>query len=182
MQSESLLTLAGSYETPGDHLRIEPRVPYTPAERRLSERVDRAVDGLRLGGRDHLVLVKLYPRRADRATGDEPGPERDVVRPEVAARIAAEALDFFGPLRGGVVVQEALDDVITQRRRFSTAYPHISLERYDLYDASTGDPLLGAWRLYRIQNLRRETLTNRVIDVALLVLEVGKSVFPKLLS
>ena len=67
-----------------------------------------------------------------------------------------------------------------QTQRFSTTYPHINLERYDFYDAPTREPLLGAWRASRIQNLRRETRTNRMIDIALLALEVGKFVFPTL--
>lgn len=184
MQSDSLLALAGADGHMGENLRVQPLAPFTPEERRLSARVDRELDELVLGGRDRLVLVKLYPRRADgQAAGISwPGSERGAVRPAVAARIAAEALDFFGPLSGGVVVQEALDDVIVQRRRFTSAYPHITLERYDIYDARTSDPLLGAWGVRRIQNLRRETRTNRVIDVALLALEVGKSVFPRLLG
>ena len=42
--------------------------------------------------------------------------------------------------------------------------------------------MLGAWRARRLQNQRRETRTTRMIGVALLVLEVGQAVFPRLLG
>ena len=37
-------------------------------------------------------------------------------------------------------------------------------------------------RARRIQNLRRETQTNRMIDITLLALEIGKSFLPQLIG
>lgn len=104
------------------------------------------------------------------------------VRHTTAVQLAADALHFFGPLHGGIVSQRPFSDVVVQKRQYTTAYPHINLERYDVYDNRTSEPVLGAWRARRIQNQRRETRTNRMIDVALLVLEVGQAVFPRLLG
>ena len=111
-----------------------------------------------------------------------PAINASAVRHETVMQLAADALSFFGPLHGGVVTQTPLSDVVVQGRRYTTAYPHINLERYDVYDARTSEPALGAWRARRIQNQRRETRTNRMIDVALLVLEVSQAVFPRLLG
>jgi len=179
------LTLTGRDGHAGDVLGSPPLVPYTADERHVSAQVEREIDRLIYGRMETLVLLKLYPQRSDRQPSDAGvrwlGTGGGAVRPEIAAQIAAEALGFFGPLHGSVVAQYVLDDVIVQRQRFSTAFPHITLQRYFAYDAATGDPLVGAWRARRIQNQRRETRTNRTIDIALLVLEVAKSVFPALL-
>ena len=172
-ENDTLVVLAGNGGRADHLLSTQPRAPYNADEQRLSVDIERDIDRLIQGGEDHLVLLKMYPRRAVE-------PAASAIRPEIAERIAADALNVFGPLHGGVVTQEALDDVIVQGRRYSTAYPHINLNRYDFYDAASGEPLLGVWRASRIQNLRRETRTNRTIDVALLVLEVSKSVFPML--
>jgi hypothetical protein len=182
MRTDSMLMLAGGDGAAGERLSSQPRVPYNADEQRLSVHVKREMDQLILGGRDHLVLLKLYPRAAEGSALGIARPEltQGAVRREIMERIAGDALNFFGPLHGGVVTQETLDDVIMQAQWFSTTYPHINLERYDFYDAPTGEPLLGTWRASRIQNLRRETRTNRMIDLALLALEVGKFVFPTL--
>jgi hypothetical protein len=183
MQSDSVLALAGGEARASELISAQPRAAYNEDEQRLSVYVQEEIEHLILGRRDGLVLVKMYPQQgANRAAvSDGRGAHVGAVRREVAEGIAADALGFFGPLHGGVVAQERRDDLILQRRRYSTAYPHINLERYDFYDAPTGEPLLGAWCAWRLQNLRRETQTNRVIDLALLALEVGKSVFPLLL-
>lgn len=175
---------SGADNTIRELLHGQPLVPYTPEEQRLSVVVWRETEQLLLGGRDNLVLLKLYPRQ-----GDGPGLAVEwadfdprAVRREMAERIASDALNFFRPLRGGVITQQSADGIIVQRRPFSTAYPHIHLERDDFYDAPTREPILGAWRAYRIQNQRRETRTNRMIDMALLALEISKSLFPLLLQ
>ncbi len=183
MQSDSMLVLTGDDGLADPSLRSLPRVPYNSDEQRLSVFVQRELGRLILGGKDHLVLLKLYPQRADGPAVSIgcPGVNPGMVRQEIAMRIAADALHFFGPLHGGVITQEVFEDIILQGRTFSTAYPHITLERYDCYDVLTSEPLLGAWRACRIQNLRRETRTNRTIDLALLAIEVSKSIFPQLL-
>lgn len=165
-------------------LHGQPLVPYTPDERELSHLVRHETEQLLYGMRDNLVLLKLYPQHTDgqRLAVEWPGLESRDVRREVAERIAADALGFFGPLHGGVITQDTADGIIVQRRPYTTAYPHINLERDDFYDATTREPVLGAWRACRIQNQRRETRTNRRIDMALLVLEIGKSLFPLLLE
>lgn len=182
MRTDSMLTLAGGDGRVSEHLSSQALFPYNEDEQRLSVHVKHKIDQLILGGTDHLVLLKLLPQAADGSTLRAAPVEQShtQVRREIVERIAADALNFFGPLHGGVVTQEALDDLIMQTQRFSTTYPHINLERYDFYDAPTREPLLGAWRASRIQNLRRETRTNRMIDIALLALEVGKFVFPTL--
>lgn len=193
-------------------LSSQPRADYNRDEQRLSVLVQCELDRMIVGGCDKLVLLKLYPRRDQRmaaaatqhharavtravaGTQGEAEVERSAlevawpvinaaaVRHATAVQLAAEALSFFGPLHGGVVTQTPFPDVVVQGRRYTTTYPHINLERYDVYDARTSEPVLGAWRARRIQNQRRETRTNRMIDVALLVLEVGQAVFPRLLG
>ncbi len=183
MASDSMLFLVKSGEQPEDALGSQPYLPYSPDEQRLSRFIQHELDDLILGGRNQLVLLKFYPQHeAGPAISTRcPGLDPRGVRQEMAARIASDALAFFGPLHGGVVTQQTAEQVILQERTFSTVYPHITLERYDCYDAPTGEPLLGAWRACRIQNQRRETRTNRMIDIALLAIEVSKSVFPLLL-
>jgi hypothetical protein len=177
MPHGSLLALAGTNDHTNALLRMEPPLHYTDDERRLSAHVEREIDSLIFGQRNVLLLLKLYPGRGDLEEVRYVATSGVTVRAAIAERIACETLDFFGPLQGGIVVQEPCDDIIAQSRRYTTAYPHINLERYELYDARTRDPLLGAWRARRLQNQRRETRTNRMIDVALLTLEVGKALF-----
>jgi hypothetical protein len=196
MPSTGLLVLPLDGAATGELLRSQPPRDYTDDERRLSAHVEHTVDRMILGSCSDLVLLKLYPIASHTldgvdgeagANGDGArvalhGPHLDGVRPETAVRLATETLNFFGPLHGGILVQERHDDILVQGRRYTCAYPHITLERYDAYDAVTTDPLLISWRARRIQNLRRETRTNRAIDVALLALEITKSLFPVFLS
>lgn len=174
---------AGPVRNIRELLRGQPLVAYTPHELELCDVMRHETEQLLLGIRDYLVVLKLHPRDGDglglavECLGVDP----HAIRPEVAESIAADALGFFGPLHGGVITQDAADGIIVQRRPYTTAYPHINLERDDFYDATTREPVLGAWRAYRIQNQRRETRTNRRIDMALLALEIGKSLFPLLL-
>jgi hypothetical protein len=184
MQSESMLLLVGSEAAATELLSSQPCLPYSPDEQQLSLFIQREINDLILGGRNDLVLLKYYPQHeAGPAISTKcPGLNPRAVRQEMAARIATDALSFFGPLHGGVITQQTFEAVILQARTFSTTYPHITLERYDCYDAPTGEPLLGAWRASRTQNQRRETRKNRMIDLALLTLEISKSVFPQLLG
>lgn len=186
MRVNSLLVLPiADGNGPADgHLAQQPLVSYNHQERWLSAHVEREIDCLILGRRAGLILLRLYPRDGDPDSSAVAlhGHSASEVRPEMAARMASDALNFFGPLHGGIVVQEDHDDVILQGRRFTTAYPHIHLERLDAYDAATSDPILVSWRAHRIQNLRRETRTNRMIDITLLALEIGKSFLPRLIS
>ncbi len=185
MPIETVLAFTGTDEHRNDFLRTPPRVGYNADEQRLSVFVQSEIKRLVIGGRDQLVLLKLYPRRGDDATlalrAGGPDGHAGNVRPDVAARIATDMLGFFEPLRGGVITQEVQDDLIVQQRPFSTTYPHINLQRYDFYDAEESTPLLAAWCAVRIQNQRRETRTNRMIDLTLLVVEVGQAVLPRLL-
>ena len=181
---EAVGDTSGADNTVREMLHSQPPVPYTPEERQLSVVVWCETEQLLLGGRDNLVLLKLYPRQGDGSGLAVEWSDFDprAIRREMAERIAADALNFFRPLRGGVITQQSADGIIVQRRPFSTAYPHINLERDDFYDATTREPALSAWRAYRIQNQRRETRTNRMIDMALLALEISKSFFPMLLE
>lgn len=175
---------AGPVRNIRELLHSQPLVPYTAGERALSSLACHETDELLHGTYDYLVLLKLYPRDGDGVglAVECLGVDPQAVRPEVAEHIAANMLGFFSPLHGGVITQDAADGIIMQRRPFSTAYPHIVLERDDFYDTATREPVLGAWRAYRIQNQRRETRRNRMIDMALLALEISKSLFPRLLD
>lgn len=207
-EDEALLVLTGGVEHGGANggsapslLRSELPVDYNRDEQRLSVLVQQALDRLIVGGCDALVLTKLYPTREEPRGAHLADPEASLggqpraavhlawpsvnvsaVRRTTGLRMAADAIGIFGPLHGGVVTQELFEDVIVQARRFTTAYPHINLERYDVYDAATRVPVLGAWRARRIQNQRRETRKNRTIDMVLLAVEISQSLFPALLG
>jgi hypothetical protein len=186
MSIDSVLTFAGNDGAGSEALHAPPRVPYNPDEQRLSVFVQREIEQLVVGYTNQLVLLKLYPQREGgpipTVLAGGPDGRPGAVRPEIAARIAADVLGFFEPLHGGVVTQEVQGDLIVQHRRFSTAYPHINLQRYDFYDLDGSEPLLAAWCAVRIQNMRRETRTNRMIDLSLLVLEIGQALLPRFLG
>jgi hypothetical protein len=182
MQIESMLALAGSGRHVSGLLSSPDRVLYTAEEQQLSVYAAGEIAQLIEGRRADLMILKLYPQRATGAGSEASRPDlhRAGVRREVALRIAADALGFFGPLHAGIAAQEPYEDLVLQRRAYTTAYPHILLDRYDFYDPATSDPLLGAWHARRIQNLRRETRLNRSLDAVLLAIEVSQALFPVL--
>lgn len=152
---------------------------YTAPERRFSQYVQHKLFRLLRGVDSQMRLVRHYygPQ------GDQPrsayfgpaGLKADDLRPSVAGEIVSGAFRFLVPVEpGGPVAQRSEGDRIVETQMVSTHYPHVILERRDVYDGARRARLYTEWRAVRVQNQRRETLVNRALDAANLGLELAK--------
>ncbi len=64
------------------------------------------------------------------------------------------------------------DGVVVEPQDYPTRFPHIVIERTDAYDVESGDPIWSGWSIHRLQNQRRNTQINRMLDAMLLGLEI----------
>jgi hypothetical protein len=59
---------------------------------------------------------------------------------------------------------------------FPTKFPHIVIERTDLFRLGSADADEITWTLHRVQNQRRQTQFNRVLDATNLIFEFARLV------
>jgi hypothetical protein len=66
---------------------------------------------------------------------------------------------------------------VLEIQTFPTKFPHIVIERADLFrDTGSSEADEITWTLYRVQNQRRQTQFNRVLDATNLLFEVVRLV------
>ena len=65
---------------------------------------------------------------------------------------------------------------LIETQTFPTQYPHIVVERTDVFRRPDQDCLYVEWRAVRLQNQRKSTLINRALDMSNLALEIAKFV------
>lgn len=149
---------------------------YTATERSFSQFVQRRMYELLRGERDELVLARRYwsGKRAV-AFPMPPRTSRDGIRADVAETIVEGVLRFFDPFSpGGPISQRTAGDKLIEIQTFPTQYPHIVVERTDVFRTMTYDPIYAEWRALRLQNQRKSTLVNRALDVGNLALEIAR--------
>jgi len=153
---------------------------YTDAEQRFSAILQKRLDELLRGERNGLILFRKYPREPGRlgvmATPSELNP-RELRVAVVEAMIRDAMLFLHADPHGGPTSQHRVDGQLIETQKFTTKFPHIVIERTDVYDAATEDPIHIHWRASRVQNQRAATQINRMLDAANLGLDVAKIFF-----
>lgn len=152
------------------------RARYNPAEQRFSVALQGQLQEILQGRRDHVSLLRRYPRDPDRlgvpvALLDG---ERAALRLAVVDGLVWDALNFVRlKAAGGPVAQQALaNGGVLETQTFPTKFPHIVIERADRYAADDDEPLEITWGLRRLQNQRTQTQLNRLLDAANLAFEL----------
>ena len=151
------------------------RREYNHHEQQFSVVLRRRLDGLLQGERNQLYLLRVYPQSPERL-GVVPTPvgiDRGALRVSVVRRMLEETLLFlYGGSPGGPAAQQATPDGrLIERRTFPTKYPHIVIEREDVF-AADGACTESTWYVCRVQNQRAQTEVNRLLDVANLGVEI----------
>lgn len=157
-------------------LQVRQRGDYTGAEQQFSRALQDRVEEVLSGQRDSLAILRRYPAQTDRIgvlsmPADVP---RSELRLPVVESISLAALRFVCPDdRDGPVVQTRTPDGgVIERQIISTKYPHIVVERTDCYVGAEIEPTEITWCLRRVQNQRRQTQLNRLLDAANLAFEL----------
>jgi hypothetical protein len=152
---------------------------YNETERQYSTLLYRRIEQLLKGEREDLLILRTYPREPGRL-GVMSTPveiDRSALRIEYVHQMALDALVFLTDhAPGGPVAQVRGDDGrLTETRKFPTRYPHIVIERLDVY------PHVGAarpdhiqWQARRLQNHRRSLRLNNMLDLLGLGVEAVK--------
>lgn len=153
---------------------------YTDAEQRFSGILQKRLDELLRGERNGLILFRKYPREPGRlgvmATPGELDP-RELRVAVVEAMIRDAMLFLHADPHGGPTSQQRVDKRLIETQKFTTKFPHIVIERTDVYEAATEQPIHIHWCASRVQNQRAATQINRMLDAANLGLDVAKIFF-----
>ena len=108
------------------------------------------------GERNDLLLFRMYPSNDERigVMSTPADIDREALRIDVVERLATDALVFLCERSvGGPVAQETLDDgARIETRKFATRYPHIIIERVDIYRPGAQMPVSVQWSARRVQN------------------------------
>ena len=159
-------------------LATRPAAAYNQAEQEFSVLLFRRLEQLLKGERNALLLLRRYPDDPSRV-GVMPTPagiDRDALRAEVVEPMVVDAVAFLcAQSAGGPVAQLAGDDGrLVERREFATRYPHIVVHREDVYEGPAALPRSIEWCARRVQNQRRNTTVNQLLDIAGLGVELVK--------
>lgn len=155
---------------------VRERRDYNDAERWFSRILRQRLEDLLEAKRDRLEVLHRYPDHPNRL-GVMATPvrlPRDQLRLPVAEELVCQALNFVrSDERSGPVSQSvAPDGSVCEVQTFPTKYPHIVIERTDRYAGDNNRPVEISWSLVRVQNQRRQTQVNRILDVAGLALDL----------
>jgi hypothetical protein len=162
-----------SQTAPGELLRPRDPAAYNPAERLFSEFIRKRVYCLLRGDINELLLMRrnwapeegiafLIP---DRLSATD-------LRPAVGEEIISGVLRLLSPLpAGGPISQQLNDAYLVECQAFPTQYPHVIIERIDVFEAESKSCHWMEWRAIRLQNQRRSTLINRALDLGNLAIE-----------
>ena len=154
---------------------------YSDDEQRFSTLLQRRLDELLRGERNGLLLLRKYPKEPGRlgvmGTSGELDPRG--LRLAVVERMIRDALLFLyaDPHGGPTSQQNHGDGTLVEVRKFTTKFPHIVIERTDVYDAATEQPHHTQWCARRLQNQRAATRINRMLDAANLGIDVARMFF-----
>jgi hypothetical protein len=155
------------------------RANYTDAERRFSTRLQQRLDEVLAGKCDEVALLRKYPQEPNRL-GCLPLPDgvaRAEVRVPVVEQLTWDAIAFLRTDAVGGPISQSLagDGIVVEYQAFPTKYPHILICRTDRYagdDGADAELVEITWCVQRVQNQRRQTQINRLLDAANLAFEI----------
>ena len=157
-----------------------PRADYTTAEQDFSCLLRQRLVEVLEGKRDRLPILRRYPKDPSRVGVLCPadGVAREQLRAPVVERLTWDAIRFVqAETSGGPIAQlPQRDGGIREVQTFPTKYPHIVIERADLFRDGSAEADEITWTLYRVQNQRRQTQLNRVLDATNLLFELVRIV------
>ena len=167
-----------AHEQPGALMAARKPCHYTQAEQQFSSLLQKRLDELLRGERNGLMLLRRYPnepgRRGIMATDGVLDP-RDLRLPIVERMICNSLLFLHADPHGGPTSQRSDGNgLLIESQKFTTKFPHIVIERVDVYDATTEEPIQIQWCASRLQNQRAATRINRMLDAANLSIDVAK--------
>lgn len=150
---------------------------YTPEECQYSQMVQHRLEQLLDATCRQLAVMRSYHEDGRLALlSAAPDVDRAGLRREVVEGLLCSMLAFVHDgSPGGPVFQRATRDGLAETQLFGTRYPHIVIERLDVYDRSDRTPLYTEWRLRRTQNQKAETRVNRWLNVADIGMSLAKT-------
>ncbi len=151
-------------------------LPYSDAEQQFSQYIHAKMHRILKGDDNRFVLMRRYYGQGCQTGFFMPARIRKMdIRPEVAEAIVWRVLRFLDPFSpGGPIAQTVQDARIAETQTFPTQYPHIVVERTDVFRRSDGECIYIEWRAVRLQNQRRSTAINRALDFGNLAMEVAR--------
>jgi hypothetical protein len=158
-------------------LAVHRPVRYREAEQRFSTALQRRLDELLRGERNRLMLLRKYPAEPNRiGVMNTVGVDATRLRVRIVERLIRDALLFLhADPHGGPCAQGYDGDrSLVETRKFTTKFPHIVIERIDVFDEASGETRHIQWSAVRLQNQRAATRINRMLDAANLGLDVVK--------
>jgi hypothetical protein len=158
-------------------LAVHRPVRYRESEQRFSTALQSRLDQLLRGERNRIMLLRKYPDEPHRiGVMNTPGVDIAKLRVHIVERMIRDSLLFLhADAHGGPCAQvHDGDNTLVETRKFTTWFPHIVIERIDVFDAETGDTRHIQWSAVRLQNQRAATRINRMLDAANLGLDVVK--------
>jgi hypothetical protein len=162
----------------GGILARRARQSYTAVEQQFSVIVQRRLHQLLEGDRNELLIMRLYPDQPERlgVMGTPPSLDRASLRIPVVQPMLEDVVQFLAAgLPGGPTCQQKLTGGrVLERQSFPTRYPHVVIEREDLF-AANGQCVQSTITAVRVQNQRAQTRTNRLLDLANLGFELGSA-------
>lgn len=165
----------------GDELvRDRPALAYTPAEQEFSQYIQGKMHRLLRGDDNRFVLMRRYRAPRCEIAFFMPGriPKREI-RAEVAENMVFGVLRFLDPFApGGPICQEIDGSRLMETQIFPTQFPHIVVERTDVFTEGARKCLYVEWRAVRLQNQRKSTAVNRALDLGNLAFEIARFVRP----
>jgi hypothetical protein len=151
------------------------RADYTGAERDFSCLLRQRLVEVLEGKRDRLEILRKYPKEPGRVAVLCPpdGWPSDRIRADVVERLTWDAIRFVqAETSGGPIAQlPAAGGSVVEVQTFPTKFPHIVIERADLFRDGSAEADEITWTLHRVQNQRRQTQLNRVLDATNLLFE-----------
>ena len=147
------------------------------AEQRFSAALQKRLDELLRGERNTLMLLRKYPHEPKRiGVMAAPSVDPTKLRVRVVERMIRDALLFLHADAHGGPCSQTPDGHggLVEIRKYTTKFPHIVIERIDVFDAETGDTRHIQWCAMRLQNQRAATRINRILDATNLGIDVVK--------
>ena len=158
-------------------LAVHRPVRYREDEQRFSTALQRRLDELLRGERNRLMLLRKYPAEPHRlGVLNTRGVDTTRLRVRIVERLIRDALLFLhaDPHGGPCAQVHDGEGGLVETRKFTTKFPHIVIERIDVFDEETSETRHIQWSAVRMQNQRAATRINRMLDAANLGLDVVK--------